>query len=92
MVDNRAAGFYGMSGAFRGSDAQAASLSREKYGNGSEYFAADHQEEEQQMPESPYVDRGSLLTATLNSLAMFNIANIIKNKTLSRSREEELNK
>ncbi len=92
MVDNRAAGFYGVAGDFRGSNAQSASLTREKYGNGSEYFAADHQEEQPERQESPFVDRGSLLTATLNSLAMFNIANIIKNKTLSRSREEELNK
>jgi hypothetical protein len=92
LVDNRAAGFYGMSGAFRGSDAQSASLSREKYGNGAEYFAADYQEEQEEIKESPFVDRGGLLTATLNSLAMFNIANIIKGKTLSRSREEELNK
>lgn len=81
-----------MAGAFRGSDAQAASLSREKYGNGSEYFAADHQEEQPEIQESPFVDRGSLLTATLNSLAMFNIANIIKNKTLTKTREDELNK
>lgn len=92
MVDNRSAGFYGIAGGFRGSDAQAASLSREKYGNGAEYFAADQQEEQSEIQESPFIDRGSLLTATLNSLAMFNIANILKNKTISRSREEELNK
>ncbi len=92
MVDNRSAGFYGLAGDFRGSNAQSASLSREKYGNGSEYFAADYQEEQEEIKASPFVDRGSLLTATLNSLAMFNIANIIKNKTLSKAREEELNK
>lgn len=92
MVDNRSAGFYGIAGGFRGSDAQAASLSREKYGQGADYFAADQQEEQPEEQQSPFVDRGSLLTATLNSLAMFNIANILKNKTLSKAREEELNK
>lgn len=91
MVDNRAAGFYGLPGGFKGSNAQSASLSREKYGNGAEYFVADNYEAEEEISKSPFVDRGSLLTATLNSLAMFNIANIIKNKTLSKS-QEELNK
>jgi len=90
LVDNRSAGFYGIGGDFKGSNAQSAAMSREKYGSEAEYFYAGEQEEEQ-LKETPFVDRSSLLTATLNSIAMFNIANIIKNKTLSRS-QEELNK
>jgi len=93
LVDDRSAGFYGVSGGFdfRGTNAQSAGLSREKYGQGGEYYAQDEQEEEE-FKESPFVDRSSLLTATLNSIAMFNIANILKNKTVSRSLDERINR
>lgn len=77
---------------FKGSNAQSAGLSREKQGQGGEYFAQYETEEEQAFREAPYVDRSSLLTATLNSFAMFNIANILKNKTISRSMENKYNK
>jgi len=85
---------FGISGGleFKGNNAQSAGLSREKYGQGSEYFAQDQYEEEEEKSDSPYVDRSSLLTATLNSIAMFNIANILKNKTVSKSLEEKLNR
>lgn len=76
---------------FKGSNAQSTSLSREKYGQGGEYFAQGEYEEEE-LKEVPYVDRSSLLTATLNSFAMFNIANILKNKTVSRSMEKQFDR
>ncbi len=77
---------------FKGHNSQSTGLSREKYGQGGEYFAQGEYEEEQEFKEAPYVDRSSLLTATLNSFAMFNIANILKNKTVSRSMENKFNK
>lgn len=76
---------------FKGHNSQSAGLSREKYGQGGEYFAQFEMEEEE-FKETPYVDRSSLLTATLNSFAMFNIANILKNKTVSRSMERQYNR
>ena len=76
---------------FKGSNAQSAGLSREKYGQGGEYFA-QFEEEREEFKESPYTDRSSLLTATLNSFAMFNIANILKNKTVSRATERQYNR
>jgi len=76
---------------FKGSNSQSAGLSREKYGQGAEYFAQGEYEEEE-FKELPYTDRSSLLTATLNSFAMFNIANILKNKTVSKSMERQYNR
>lgn len=76
---------------FRGANAQSAGLSREKYGQGGEYFA-QYEEPEEEFKENPYTDRSSLLTATLNSFAMFNIANILKNKTVSKALEEKFNR
>lgn len=77
---------------FKGQNSQSTALSREKYGQGGEYFAQGEYEEEQEFKEAPYVDRSSLLTATLNSFAMFNIANILKNKTVSPSTEKQFHK
>lgn len=77
---------------FKGNNAQSTSLSREKYGQGGEYFAQGEYEEEQELKEAPYVDRSSLLTATLNSFAMFNIANILKNKTVTRAMEKQFDR
>jgi hypothetical protein len=93
LVDDRSAGFYGVSGGFdfKGTNAQSAGLSREKYGQGGEYYAQG-EEENEEIKESPYTDRSSLLTATLNSFAMFNIANILKNKTVSPKIEAKMNR
>ena len=77
---------------FKGSNAQSSGLSREKYGQGAEYFAMEEYEEEKRLKESDFTDRSSLLTATLNSFAMFNIANILKNKTVSRATEQKYNR
>lgn len=91
MVDDRAAGFYGVGGGvgFKGNNATA-NFSREKNGQGTEYFAQEDYEEEQPQKEPEYVDRSALIKATLNSFAMFNIANILKNKTPSKGSEDTM--
>ena len=90
MVDNRAAGFYGVTGGFdfKGANAQSASLGREKYGQGGEYFMQEDALPEEDAYVSPFMDRSALLRATLNSFAMFNIANILKDKQLMPSKRE----
>ena len=57
----------------------AAKTSDDKMGQGNEYYA-QYREEEQMMMDEPFVDRSAQLRATLNSLAMMNVANIIKAK------------
>lgn len=92
MVDDRAAGFFGVGGGigFKGDNASA-NFSREKNGQGGEYFAQEEFEEEQQPKESEYVDRSALIRATLNSIAMFNIANILKDQQPARGNQNDVN-
>ena len=71
----------------------AAKTSDDKMGQGNEYYA-QYREDGQMVMEEPFVDRSAQLRATLNSLAMMNVANIItktkKKKTiLEESNEEE---
>ena len=86
MVDNRAAGFYGIGGAFNFKSGDisgtAASLQDDKQGQGNEYYAQRKGEEESkpQMNNNPYVDRSAQLNATLSSLAMLNVANVLNTK------------
>lgn len=82
MVDNRSAGFFGIGGGFnfRSGDISgtAARTSDDKAGQGDEYFAQDGESQEQQQPpKQPYVDRSAQLRATLSSLAMMNVANLL---------------
>ncbi len=89
MVDNRSAGFFGIGGGFNFKSGDisgtAAKTSDDKMGQGTEYFATHKGEEEQnQFNQAPFVDRSAQLNATLNSLAMMNVANIIK-KTNKKS-------
>ena len=83
MVDNRSAGFFGIGGAFnfKSDDISgtAAKTQDDKMGQGSEYFSQEEYEE-QQRQETPYVDRSAQLRATLNSLAMMNVANVLNEK------------
>ena len=83
MVDNRAAGFYGIGGAFnfKSGDASgtAAKMSQDKYGSEAMYLPP-LEEEEQNQYNQPFVDRSALLRATLNSLAMSNVASVINSK------------
>ncbi len=82
MVDNRSAGFYGIGGAFnfKSGDASgtAAKMSQDKYGSEAMYLPP--LEEEGQYREEPFVDRSALLRATLNSLAMTNVASVLNSK------------
>ena len=95
MVDNRSAGFYGIGGGFNFKSGDisgtAAKTSDDKMGQGTEYFAQGQQEEEQNNFANRYVDRSAQINATLNSLAMANVANILKNIKRSKRLEELLN-
>ena len=85
MVDNRSAGFFGFGGAlnFKSGDISgtAARTQDDKMGQGNEYFAQQQNEDEYEQRESErYMDRSAVLRATLNSLAMMNVANVINAK------------
>ena len=104
MVDNRNAGFFGIGGSFnfKSGDASgtAAKMSQEKYGSEAMYLPpAEGKENEDPFFNQPYVDRSAMLRATLNSLAMNNVASVINSKkhkkgtsVLDEDLEEELNK
>ena len=85
MVDNRSAGFFGIGGAFNFKSGDisgtAARTQDDKMGQGNEYFAQQQNEDEYEQRESErYMDRSAVLRATLNSLAMMNVANVINAK------------
>lgn len=99
MVDNRSAGFFGIGGAFNFKSGDisgtAAKLSDDKMGQGGEYFAQQQAEEEenQNSQDSRYMDQSAVLRASLNSLAMMNVANIInsnKHKQTPQEQEEKI--
>lgn len=83
MVDNRAAGFYGIGSGFEfksGSiSGTVANMSEDKMGQGGEYTYIDNSEEDGQN-RMQYVDRSAQLRATLNSLAMMNVANVLNER------------
>ena len=93
MVDNRSAGFFGIGGAFNFKSGDisgtAAKLSDDKMGQGGEYFSQRGGEEEQQAPANQYMDQSAVLRATLNSLAMMNVANVINAKKRKPVMDEE---
>ena len=82
MVDNRSAGFYGIGGAFNFKSGDpsgtAAKMSQEKYGSEAMYLPPlEGEEEDENFNNQPFVDRSALLRATLNSLAMSNVASVL---------------
>lgn len=91
MVDNRSAGFFGIGGSFnfRSGDISgtAANTQDDKMGPGTEYGEIPQKEEEYIQSQQPFVDRSAQLRATLNSLAMMNVANVLN----ERKRAEILN-
>ena len=95
MVDNRSAGYFGIGGAFNFKSGDisgtAAKLSDDKMGQGGEYFAQpENEEEENNVQTNKYMDQSAVLRATLNSLAMMNVANVINsNKRKPFIQEEE---
>lgn len=92
MVDNRSAGFFGIGGAFNFKSGDisgtAANTQDDKMGPGTEYGEIPQGEEEQMQYHQPFVDRSAQLRATLNSLAMMNVANVLN----ERKRAEILDK
>ena len=93
MVDNRSAGFFGIGGAFNFKSGDisgtAAKLTDDKMGQGGEYFSQRGVEEEAPAPANPYVDQSAVLKATLNSLAMMNVANVLSSQRRKRVLDEE---
>ena len=82
MVDNRSAGFYGIGGAFNFKSGDpsgtAAKMSQDKYGSEAMYMPPEEGgEEDENLYNQPFVDRSALLRATLNSLAMTNVASVL---------------
>lgn len=84
MVDNRSAGFFGIGGAFNFKSGDisgtAANTQDDKMGPGTEYGEIPNKEDEQSYQNEHYVDRSAQLRATLNSLAMMNVANVLNAK------------
>ena len=98
MVDNRSAGFYGIGGAFNFKSGDpsgtAAKMSQDKYGSEAMYMPPEEGEEaDESLYNQPFVDRSALLRATLNSLAMTNVASVLNankhKKTLKEILEEK---
>ena len=98
MVDNRSAGFYGIGGSFNFKSGDpsgtAAKMSQDKYGSEAMYLPpAEGEEDGENLYNEPYVDRSALLRATLNSLAMTNVASVLNankhKKTIKDILEEE---
>ena len=102
MVDNRSAGFFGIGGAFNFKSGDpsgtAAKMSQDKYGSEAMYLPpAEGEEGQDNFYNQQFVDRSALLRATLNSLAMTNVASVLnaqKHKQslknlMDEAREEE---
>jgi hypothetical protein len=93
MVDNRSAGFFGIGGAFNFKSGDisgtAAKLSDDKMGQGGEYFSQRGMEEEMPAQNNQYMDQSAVLRATLNSLAMMNVANVLNAKKRKAVLDEE---
>ena len=95
MVDNRSAGFYGIGGAFNFKSGDpsgtAAKMSQEKYGSEAMYMPPEEGEEGyDEFANQPFVDRSALLRATLNSLAMTNVASVINANRHKKSNKDIL--
>lgn len=85
MVDNRSAGFFGIGGSFNFKSGDisgtAAKTADDRQSPGMDYFVQDGMEDGyDQFGNSQFVDRSAQLKATLNSLAMMNVANLINKK------------
>ena len=98
MVDNRSAGFFGIGGSFNFKSGDisgtAAKTQDDIMGQGGEYFAQQRREDDDENQDSQkYTDRSAQLRATLNSLAMMNVANVInaRKKAMEEQRERDRN-
>ena len=95
MVDNRSAGFFGIGGSFNFKSGDisgtAARTQDDKMGQGGEYFAQHRKDDDEMSDSERYTDRSAVLRATLNSLAMMNVANVInaRKKALEEQKERQ---
>ncbi len=97
MVDNRSAGFFGIGGAFNFKSGDisgtAARTQDDKMGQGGEYFAQGRREDDEEGNDSEkYTDRSAVLRATLNSLAMMNVADVINARKKALEEQNSRNK
>lgn len=86
MVDTRSAGAFGIAGAlnFKSGDISgtAAKTADDRASRGTEYYRTRKNKDEDDnngFDNNRYMDRSAQLNATLNSLALMNVAGIIKN-------------
>lgn len=94
MVDNRSAGFFGIGGGFNFKSGDisgtAAKSQDDRQSPGMDYFQqGEGFDENDRFSESQFVDRSAQLNATLNSLAMMNVANLIKKNKEEKSKLED---
>src|SRR5574344_440870 len=93
MVDNRSAGFFGIGGSFNFKSGDisgtAAKTQDDKMGQGGEYFAQPKKEEDENTDDNKFMDRSAVLRATLNSLAMMNVANVINARKQALNKDEK---
>lgn len=89
MPDDRSSGFFGGSGGVvRFNNNDSASRIPDKKRSRNQQQEPDNEEEKREDNEfnnSEFVDRSAQLSATLNSLAMINVANVLKNKSTSKT-------
>ena len=94
MVDNRTSGYFGIGGAFNFKSGDisgtAAKTADDRQSQGMDYFQQQQQQQEQQAPKNPHVDRSAQLNATLNSLAMNNIADILHKQKRQKDFNESI--
>ncbi len=90
MVDTRSAGAFGIAGAlnFRSGDISGtvAKTADDRASRGTEYYRQNKDEDDNanRFGFDNYMDRSAQLHATLNSLALMNVAGIIKNNNLMK--------
>lgn len=94
MVDNRSAGYFGIGGAFNFKSGDisgtAAKTQDDKMGQGGEYFAQQGEEFDENTEGGKFTDRSAVLKATLNSLAMMNVANVINAQKIEAKKQKDL--
>jgi len=95
VVDNRSAGFFGIGGSFNFKSGDisgtAAKTADDRQSPGMDYFVQEGEEGYEEFGSSHFVDRSAQLKATLNSLAMMNVANLINNKKKDEKSQLVLN-
>ncbi|MDR1168285.1 MAG: hypothetical protein LBK53_05270 [Heliobacteriaceae bacterium] len=93
MVDNRSAGFYGIGGGFNFKSGNisgtTAKLSDDKMGQGGEYANLRKDGQPEETHAYPFMDRSAVLRATLNSLAMMNVADVINARKRAISPDDD---